>query len=102
MTGKKCTKKRDARAQLFCQSKPFATFQLSLTSPSSLVKLPIASRQRPVFSVTDEKVKNCHEIDTYGTSMINRSNPVLIVFHLYWCRKHNFSTTLIANVANLA
>ena len=102
MTGKKSTKKRDARAKLFCQSKPFATFQLSLTSPSSLVKLPIASRPRPVFSVTDKKVKNCPEIDTYGTSMINRSNPVLIVFHLYWCSKHYLSTILLASVANLA
>ena len=34
--------------------------------------------------------------------MINRSNPVLIAFHLYWCSKHNLSTILLANVANLA
>ena len=39
---KKCTKKRDARAELlFCQSKPFAFLPFSLTSPSSLLKLPI-------------------------------------------------------------
>ena len=39
---KKCTKKRDARAELlFCQSKPFAFSPFSLTSPSSLLKLPI-------------------------------------------------------------
>ena len=54
------------------------------------------------FSVTDKKVKNCHEIDTYGTSMINRSNPVLVVSHLYWCSKYNLSTILLANVANIA
>ena len=41
MTAKKCTKKRDARAKLlFCQSKPFAFLPFSLTSPSSLRKLP--------------------------------------------------------------
>ena len=39
---KKCTKKRDARAKLlFCLSKPFAFLPFSLTSPSSLLQLPI-------------------------------------------------------------
>ena len=39
---KKCTKKRDARAKLlFRQSKPIAFLPFSLTSPSSLLKLPI-------------------------------------------------------------
>ena len=42
VTAKKCTKKRDARAELlFCQSKPIAVLPFSLTSPSSLLKLPI-------------------------------------------------------------
>ena len=41
VTVKKCTKKRDARAELlFCQSKPIAFLPFSLTSPSSLLKLP--------------------------------------------------------------
>ena len=41
MTAKKCTKKRDARAKLlFCQSKLIAFSPFSLTSPSSLLKLP--------------------------------------------------------------
>ena len=40
VTGKKCTKKRDARAGLlFCQSKPIAVLPFSLTSPSSLREL---------------------------------------------------------------
>ena len=40
-TDKKCTKKRDARAKLwFCQSEPVAFLPFSLTSPSSLLKLP--------------------------------------------------------------
>ena len=39
MTVKKCTKKRDARAELlFCQSKPIAFLPFSLTTPSSLLK----------------------------------------------------------------
>ena len=42
MTAKKCKKKRDARAKLlFCQSKPIALLPFSLTSPLSLLKLPI-------------------------------------------------------------
>ena len=41
MTAKKCTKKRDARAELlFCQSKAIAFLPFSLLSPSSLLKLP--------------------------------------------------------------
>ena len=37
---KKCTKKRDARAELlFCQSKPFVFLPFSLMPPSSLLKL---------------------------------------------------------------
>ena len=43
-TVKKCTKKkkkRDPRARLlFCQSKPYCFMPFSLTSPSSLLKLP--------------------------------------------------------------
>ena len=39
-TAQKCTKKRDARAELlFCLSKPIAFLPFSLPSPSSLLKL---------------------------------------------------------------
>ena len=42
VTAKKCAKKRDARAKLlFCHSKPIPFLPFSLTSPSSLFKLPI-------------------------------------------------------------
>ena len=42
MTAKKCTTKHDARAKLlFCQSKPIGFLPFSLTSRSSLLKLPI-------------------------------------------------------------
>ena len=42
MTAKKCTKKCDGRAKLlFCQPKPIALMLFSLTSPLSLLKLPI-------------------------------------------------------------
>ena len=45
-TGKKCTRKRDARAKLlFCQCKPIAFLPFSLTSPSSLLKLLIISNE---------------------------------------------------------
>ena len=41
MTAKKCTKERDARAELlFCQSKPTGFSPFSLPSPSLLLKLP--------------------------------------------------------------
>ena len=50
VTAKQCTKKRDARANLFFfwgggggQSKPAAFLKFSLTSPSSLLKVPIYS-----------------------------------------------------------
>ena len=46
VTAKKCAKKRDARADLFLffgQSKPIASMKFSLTSPSSLLKVPIYS-----------------------------------------------------------
>ena len=47
MTAKKCTKKRDARAELlFCQFKPIAFLPFSLTSPSSLLKLPYVNNYR--------------------------------------------------------
>ena len=40
MTAKKCTKKRDARAELlFGQYKPSLVLPFSLTSPSSLLEL---------------------------------------------------------------
>ena len=45
MTAKKCTKKRDGRAELLVyQSKPIAFMPFSLTSPSSLLELSIAFR----------------------------------------------------------
>ena len=41
-----CTKKRDACAELlFCLSKPTAFLPFSLTTPSSLLKLPIVRRK---------------------------------------------------------
>ena len=41
VTAEKCTKKNDARAELlFCHSKPVAYLSFSLTSPSSVLKLP--------------------------------------------------------------
>ena len=41
VTAKKCTKKRDARAELlFCQSKAIAFLPFSLLLPSSLLKFP--------------------------------------------------------------
>ena len=40
LTAKKCTKKRDARAELFSQSKAIAFLPFSLLSLSSLRKLP--------------------------------------------------------------
>ena len=50
MTAKKCTKKRDAHAKLlFCQSKPPASLPSSLTSLSSLLKLPIVGQQLPTL-----------------------------------------------------
>ena len=44
----------------------------------------VTSRQRPAFTVTDEKVKN----DPYGALMINRSNRFMIVFYFYCFSKH--------------
>ena len=43
---KKCTKKRDARAKLFCLYKPTAFLQFSMPSPLSLPKLPIVVIQK--------------------------------------------------------
>ena len=39
---------------------------------------------------------------SHGALMINRGTRILFVFHLYSCSKHNLSTTLLANVVNLA
>ena len=41
------------------------------------------------------------EFDPYG-ALIDRGNPILILFHLYCCSKHKLSTILIANVAKLS
>ena len=50
VTLKKYTKKRAAREELFCQSKPIGFSPFSLTSPSSLLTLPTAqSRRRTGF-----------------------------------------------------
>ena len=40
------------------------------------------------------------KFDPYGALMINRSNRILIVFHLYCCSKHKLK--LLENVAYLA
>ena len=42
------------------------------------------------------------KFDPDGALMINCGNRVLIGFHLYCCSKHELSTILMANVANLA
>ena len=42
------------------------------------------------------------KFDPYGTLMINHGNRILILFHLYCNSKHELSTILIANVANLS
>ena len=70
MTTKKCTKKRNARAQLlFCQSKPIAFWPLSL--PSSLVKLP-------------EEASEAAEIETVVAVII-----VFCILHSYYMQlKH--------------
>ena len=48
MTAKKCTKKRDARAELLiCQSEPIAFLPFLLPLPSSLLKLPNIVMSRP-------------------------------------------------------
>ena len=50
VTAMKCTNKRDARVNfLFCQSKPVAFLSFSLTSPSSLLKLPIRELKQQRF-----------------------------------------------------
>ena len=63
------------------------------------------SRQRPVFSATDElKTKNLGMVtnfDPYSALMIDRGNRILIVFHFFCCSKHKLSTILIAIVASL-
>ena len=70
MTTKKCTKKRNAPAQLlFCQSKPIAFWPLSL--PSSLVKLP-------------EEASEAAEIETVVAVII-----VFCILHSYYMQlKH--------------
>ena len=63
------------------------------------------SRQRPVFSATDElKTKNLGMVtnfDPYSALMIDRGDRILIVFHFFCCSKHKLSTILIAIVASL-
>ena len=60
MTAKKCTTKHDARAKLlFCQSKPIAFLPLSLTSPSSLLKLPIDPLSRKRLATL---LVSCHSL----------------------------------------
>ena len=56
MTTKQCTKKRNARVELLlCQSKPIAFLPFSLTSPSSLLKLPIISYGTAVLFISRQK-----------------------------------------------
>ena len=48
MTAKKCTKKRDVRAELLiCQSKPIAFLPFSLPLPTSFLKLSNIVTSRP-------------------------------------------------------
>ena len=56
----------------------------------------ITSRQRPVFSATDEKSRMVMTFDTYGVP-IHKFKPLKGA-----CSKHKMLTILIANVANLA
>ena len=42
------------------------------------------------------------KFDPYGTTVINRGNRILILFHLYRCSKHKLSTILVENVANFS
>ena len=42
------------------------------------------------------------KFDWYGALMINCGNRILILFHVYCCRKHKLSMILIANVAYLS
>ena len=42
------------------------------------------------------------KFDPYGTLMINHGNRILILLHFYCNSKHELSTILIANVANLS
>ena len=52
----------------------------------------ITSRQRPVFSATDEKVRGGHELWSVCALMMNGG---MIVFHLYCCSKRKLSTILV-------
>ena len=49
-----------------------------------------------------KKSRMVMKFDPCSTLMINRGNHVLIVFHLYICRKHKSSAILMENVVKLA
>ena len=61
----------------------------------------ITSRQRPVFSATAKKSGMVAKFDPYGGLVVNPGDLILIVFHLFWCRKYKLSTILVANVESL-
>ena len=74
MTAKKCIKKRDACAELlFCQSKPTTFLPFWLTTPSSLLKLPMVRRK--LMLITLETV----HVMGYSSKWPNRSHG------LYMC-----------------
>ena len=47
-----------------------------------------AMAQQPVFSATDGKSGMDMKFHSHGALMINHSNHILIVFHLYCCSKY--------------
>ena len=82
-------------------------FNLSITATSLQRQLPLkcVPRRHNYLSTTAsffQQPMKKSRIDSYGAMKINRSNRILIVFHLYCCSKHKLSTTLITNVDNLA
>ena len=75
MTAKKCTKKRDARAKLlFCESKPIDFLPFSLTSPSSLLKLPYVTKNDNVQTVKMPNLflTSCIVFFTKGLIRVNK------------------------------
>ena len=69
MTAKKCTKKRDARAELLLYlSKPIAFSKSSLPTPSSLLRLPNVTRDRgrSANRTADQRVPRNDSRNNYG------------------------------------
>ena len=86
VTAKKCTKKRDARAELlFCQSKSIAVLPFSLTTPSSLLKLPIVHQSSYFISPHHSLRFNfcslrCSSIDQEMKSIFFIYQPYFVYF----------------------